>query len=86
MRHRKEQLLTQWKRSNYLLVDLWKDGERDVRSVHILVYEAFVAPLKQGLCVHHIDHNKLNNSVDNLVAMTVADHNRLHYKERKHVK
>lgn len=86
MRHRKEQLLTQWKRSNYLLVDLWRDGERDVRSVHVLVYETFVAPLKPGLCVHHIDHNKFNNSVDNLVAMTVADHNRLHYKERKHVK
>lgn len=83
LRHRKEQLLKQWKRSNYLLVDLWRDGERDVRSVHVLVYEAFFAPLTDGLCVHHIDHNKFNNNASNLSAMTIADHNRLHHGEKK---
>ena len=83
MRHRKEQLLKQWKRSSYLLVDLWRDGERDVRSVHILVYEAFIGPIKEGNFVHHKDHNKFNNNASNLKQMTVLEHNQLHHKGRK---
>ena len=31
--------------------------------------------------VHHIDGNGLNNSLDNLVAMTSAEHNRLHSED-----
>ena len=79
LRHRKEQLLKQWKRSSYLLVDLWKDGERDVRSVHVLVYEAFKEALKEDEVVHHKDGNRFNNSVENLVKMTQLEHNRLHH-------
>lgn len=83
MRHRKEQLLKQWKRSSYLIVDLWRDGERDVRSVHVLVYEAFIGPIKKGHNIHHIDHNKFNNCVENLVQMTIRQHVRLHHKHKK---
>ena len=78
LRHRKEQLLRQWKRSNYLLVDLWDKGVRDVRSVHVLVYTAFKGPVPAGYLVHHIDSNKDNNSIDNLVVMSTKEHNRLH--------
>lgn len=83
LRHRKEQLLKQWKRSSYLLVDLWRDGERDVRSVHILVYEAFIGPLKRNHIIHHKDCDKFNNNVSNLVQLTFRQHNRLHMKLRK---
>ena len=48
MRHKKEQLLKQWKRSSYFFIDLWKDGKRDIRSVHVLVYETFNGPLKDN--------------------------------------
>lgn len=34
--------------------------------------------LKPDLIVHHIDHNRLNNSVDNLAIYTRAEHTRLH--------
>lgn len=78
LRHRKEQLLKQWKRSSYLLVDLWKDGKRDVRSVHILVYEAFNGPIQDGNIVHHKDHNKFNNAADNLMQISMLEHNRHH--------
>ncbi|MBP5698848.1 MAG: HNH endonuclease, partial [Alphaproteobacteria bacterium] len=39
LRHQKERIMKQWKRSVYWLVDLWKDGKRDIRSVHHLVFE-----------------------------------------------
>lgn len=86
LRHRKEQLLKQWKRSNYLLVDLWKDGERDVRSIHVLVYETFIGPIPKGYMVHHKDHDKFNNSIDNLEIMTAKEHNNHHHGRKKNVK
>lgn len=79
LRHRKEQLLKQWKRSKYLLVDLWKNGKRDVRSVHVLVYETFKGAVPDGQMIHHIDANKFNNNIDNLTTMTVLEHNRHHH-------
>lgn len=83
LRHRKEQLLKQWKRSNYLLVDLWRDNERDVRSVHVLVYETFIGPVLDGFVVHHKDHNKYNNCVDNLKLMSHKEHNKHHHGVKK---
>lgn len=83
LRHRKEQLLKQWKRSRYLLVDLWADGERDVRSVHILVYEAFCGAIPEDYQVHHKDNNRFNNCVENLECLTARDHVRIHHYKRK---
>lgn len=86
LRHRKEQLLKQWKRSRYLLVDLWADGERDVRTVHILVYEAFVGPIPEGYQIHHKDKNRFNNCVDNLECLTSREHVRIHHCKGKEIK
>jgi hypothetical protein len=33
--------------------------------------------------VHHIDHNKRNNDISNLMVMTQSEHNKLHARERK---
>lgn len=81
-RHRKEQMLKQWKRSRYLLVDLWKDGARDVRSVHVLVYEAFKGNIPENYIIHHIDSNKFNNCIDNLQLISYKEHNRIHHTGR----
>ena len=75
-------LLRQWKRSSYLLVDLWRDSKRDVRSVHVLVFEAFKGPVKKGFFVHHKDEDKLNNAIENLVMMSCQAHNKLHHSGR----
>ena len=72
--------LKPWRRSTYLLVDLWSDGVRDVRSVHTLVYEAFKGCVKQGCVVHHINGNKFDNSVSNLEQLTISEHNRKHFE------
>ena len=38
------------------------------------VYEAEHGPLDKGLVIHHIDRNPLNDSLENLVAMTRREH------------
>lgn len=38
--------------------------------------------LRPDECVHHIDFNKANNSLDNLVVLTNSEHARLHALER----
>lgn len=78
-RKQPERILKQWKRTSYFIVDLWKNGKRDVRSVHYLVYEAFNSKNDGDFFIHHKDENKNNNCVNNLELMTVLDHNRLHH-------
>ena len=78
LRKQPERILKQWKRSSYFLVDLWRNSERDIRSVHHLVFEAFSGKEIGDFFVHHKDENKDNNSADNLELMSVLDHNRLH--------
>lgn len=42
--------------------------------------------LEQNECVHHIDRNRANNNLDNLMLMTKSDHLALHAREdRGHV-
>lgn len=78
-----EKILKQWKRSRYLLVDLWNEKKRDVRSVHVLVYEAFVGKIKEGMVIHHKDRNRFNNDVENLIIMGVVEHAKWHAEERR---
>jgi hypothetical protein len=53
-------------RQGYLVVDLWKDNQRQSRFVHQLVLEAFKGP-RDGLAhARHLDGNKVNNAPDNL--------------------
>lgn len=35
--------------------------------------------LRPDFCVHHIDGDRLNNNVENLMVLTRAEHTRLHY-------
>jgi hypothetical protein len=76
---KKEHILKQWKRSSYFLVDLWKNGKRDIRSVHHLVYETFHNRQIGGFFIHHKDENKDNNRLDNLELMTYQKHNQYHH-------
>lgn len=75
-----QRLLKQWKRSQYFLVDLWQDSKRDVRSVHALVYEAFIGKIEPGNYIHHIDRNKENNFWGNLEQLSMKKHNEIHHK------
>lgn len=67
--------------SKYRYVATHRDseGKLQYKREHILVMEQHIGrPLKDNEVVHHVDGNGLNNSVDNLVLMTKAQHNRFH--------
>lgn len=74
-----ERILKQWKRNKYFLVDLWNKSKRDVRCIHVLVYETFCGKIEKGMIIHHKDENKLNNSVENLEMLSCQTHNRIHH-------
>lgn len=49
---------------------------------HRLVAEQMLGrPLNRKEVVHHKDHNKLNNSPDNLLICTQAEHNEMHRRD-----
>lgn len=54
-------------------------GKNKGRSAHVLMMEQRLGrKLYQDECVHHIDRNRANNSIDNLALVTRAGHARLH--------
>lgn len=50
--------------------------------VHRLVLAAFLGPRPSGMDVHHIDSNRANNIVTNLVYITRAENNKLSQNNR----
>lgn len=56
------------------------------QPIYRLVWEAFNGPIPEGYVIHHIDHDKLNDSLDNLMLMTNEDHSRHHNTDPSDVK
>lgn len=50
----------------YLQVKLYKNGEKSMHLVHILIMRAFVGKCPDGYEVDHYDWNPRNNKLDNL--------------------
>ncbi len=50
---------------------IFKEGERIWHPlVHLLVWEAFMGPIPEGMQINHLDENPLNNRLDNLSLVT----------------
>lgn len=64
------------KDNGYLYVDLYKNGERFGKRVHILVAQAFLEKKNSALTVDHKDRNRQNNKVSNLNYATVSEQNK----------
>ena len=72
-----KQLLKPYAKDNgYLNVDLYKDGQRLGKRVHILVADAFVKGKQDGHTVDHKDRNRHNNNASNLEWKSVSDQNK----------
>lgn len=57
-------------------------GPNKGRSEHVVMIERRIGRrLIKGECVHHIDGDRSNNSIDNLALMTISGHARLHRRE-----
>ena len=48
---------------------------------HILIYKYFNKSYVKGVSIHHKDGNGLNNSIDNLIQISQAEHMSHHIKE-----
>ncbi len=55
-------------------------GQRDLE--HRIVWEAAHGPIPRGMHVHHLNHDKMDNRLENLVLATNSEHQHLH-DERK---
>ena len=55
---------------------------RRYRHEHILVWEAANGPLPKGYIVHHLNHVKVDNRLENLEAMPRGQHARRHGEQR----
>ena len=66
---------------SYAGVNKHPNHRSDGLGYHIyLMTKKLGRPLKRGECVHHIDGNKLNNSIENLKLMTISEHSKEHSK------
>lgn len=63
------------KKSGYWLCSKLK------KRLHIYIYEKEYGEIPQGMEVHHKDHNKDNNDIDNLILLTREEHMKIHKKE-----
>jgi len=62
-------------------------GETSGKSQHRLIIERAIGrELMSHECVHHKDHNRANNSIENLELMSRSEHSRLHACERKKIR
>lgn len=90
---RKNLELRTLKRKPFIIVDGYKftinrDGYYECTTIDRLMlhnheYEKINGLIPDGYEIHHIDHNKTNNNIENLMILTPKEHTTLHSIERK---
>lgn len=66
----------------YRRIQIIKNGKRVRIFEHVHVWEQANGPLPKGWIVHHKDHDKLNNKLENLEAMSRQQHMAEHGNRR----
>lgn len=64
-------------KNGYCRITLSKGGKVKRFLLHRLVYECFKGEIPKGLHIHHINEQKQDNSIQNLLACTARENN--HY-------
>lgn len=67
------------------MIRIYKTGRTVISGTYLykLVDEVFRGPLPSNVCVHHINENKLDDSLDNLERITKSEHSSEHLKKRR---
>lgn len=55
-------------------------GIKKVMMLHRMVFINHYGEIKKGYHIHHIDGNKDNNEIENLICLSASDHEKLHTK------
>jgi len=75
----KEKILKQFTtETGYLIVKLCKDNKPYNRRIHRLVARAFIDVDDDNKEVHHINRNKKDNTVNNLMWIAKEEHYKIH--------
>lgn len=53
------------------------------KRLHQYIWEKYNGKIPEGYHVHHKDHNKANNHIDNLILIKHGKHSRYHINKRK---
>jgi len=61
----------------YFIVGLHKNGKRQNKKVHKLMYTHFIGLIPKGFVIHHLDFTT-NNFLENFQVMTRSEHQKLH--------
>ena len=67
-------------------LSLWDSGRKRQYRLSRLVWEIFRGAIPPGYHVDHIDNNQLNNRLENLQLLTLADNNRKRWRDNPGMK
>ena len=74
IRHKSREMSVKNSKGWYLTARLYDGKIWHTKRIHRLVYETFVGAIPKDHHVHHIDGNKQNNRIDNLMILPISDH------------
>lgn len=57
--------------------------KNDGKYIHRKVWEYHHGEIPKGIQIHHIDEDKSNNDISNLMSMTISEHSSYHSKIRR---
>lgn len=69
--------------NGYLIVGLSNKNIIKHKRIHRLVWETFMGEIPKGYDVHHINHNRQDNRLENLKLINKIEHCKTHFKEKK---
>lgn len=72
--YRTKNIMVPGERNGYKRIQFYdSSGKTGIRSLHRLLYDAFIAPVPDDMVIDHIDGNKSNNDLSNLRLVTQSD-------------
>jgi hypothetical protein len=69
-------ILQPWLVHGHHRIELCNHGRPTRCYAHRLVVQEFIGPIPEGMQCDHIDHNRINNHVENLRIVTPSENNR----------